>query len=89
MDAQDRKDPLPESFESIEAAAAFWDNHDLTDYWDETSEAQFDVDLERRVILVPLEQQVARKLAEIARQQGISTETLVNVWLSERLQEAV
>ena len=89
MDAQDRKDPLPESFENIEAAAAFWDNHDLSDYWGETSEAQFDVDLERRVILVPLEQQVARKLAEIARQQGISTETLVNVWLSERLQEAV
>ena len=89
MGAQDSRDPLPESFESIKAAAEFWDSHDLSDYWDDTSEAQFDVDLERRVILVPLEQQVARKLAEIARQQGISTETLVNVWLSERLQEAV
>jgi hypothetical protein len=89
MDAQDKRDPLPEGFESIEAAAEFWDNHDLSDYWDETSEALFDVDLERRVILVPLEQKVARKLAEVARQQGISTETLVNVWLSERLQKAV
>jgi hypothetical protein len=80
---------LPETFESIEAAAEFWDTHDLADYWDETSEAHFEVELERRVVLVPLEGHIARKLADVARRQGISTETLVNVWLSERLQEVV
>ena len=80
---------LPETFESIEAAAEFWDTHDLADYWDETSEAHFEVELERRVVLVPLEGHIARKLADVARRQGISTETLVNVWLSERLQDVV
>ena len=89
MHAKDKGDVLPESFESVEAAADFWDEHDLSDYWDETSQATFDVDLERRVILVPLEQTIAHGLAEVARQQGISTETLVNVWLNERLKEAV
>jgi hypothetical protein len=89
MDAVGKGDMLPETFESIEAAAAFWDTHDLHDYWDETSEAHFEVELERRIVLVPLEGRIARKLADIARQQGISTETLVNVWLSERLQEVV
>jgi len=80
--------PIPEEFESIEAAGDFWDTHDLSDYWDQTSEAQFEVNLERRVILVPLEQNVAHQLASVARRQGLSTETLVNVWLNERLQQA-
>jgi len=81
-------DTIPEEFASLEAAAEFWDTHSLDDYWDQTSEAHFDVDLQRRVILVPLEQSIARRLADIARRQGISTETLVNVWLNERLEKA-
>ncbi|MEJ5308408.1 MAG: CopG family antitoxin [Anaerolineae bacterium] len=79
--------PIPEEFESIEAASDFWDTHDLSDYWDQTSEAHFEVNLGRRVILVPLEQNVAHQLASVARRQGLSTETLVNVWLNERLQQ--
>lgn len=81
------RDPIPENFESIEAAVDFWDTHELSDYWDQTSEAHFEVDLERRVILVPLEENVAHQLAHVAKRQGLSTETLVNVWLSERLQQ--
>ncbi len=83
------RDPIPESFETIEAAADFWDTHDLSDYWDQTSAVDFDVELGRRVILVPLERNIAHRLADVARKQGLSTETLVNVWLSERLQQAV
>ena len=89
MDEKEKRDPIPDSFESIEAAAEFWDAHDLGDYWDQTREATFQVDLDRRIVLVPLEEQIARKLGDVARRQGISTETLVNVWLSERLQEVV
>ena len=89
MDAADKRDILPETFKDIETAAEFWDTHDLADYWDESSPVSAEVNLERRVILVPLEGHIARQLADIARQQGISTETLVNVWLSERLQAVV
>jgi len=74
-------DTIPEEFASLEAAAEFWDTHSLDDCWDQTSEAHFDVDLQRRVVLVPLEQSIARR-------QGISTETLVNVWLNECLEKA-
>jgi hypothetical protein len=81
------RDPIPEEFESIEAAGNFWDTHNLSDYWDQTSEAHFEVNLDRQVILVPLEQNVAHQLASVARRQGLSTETLVNVWLNERLQQ--
>lgn len=72
----------------MEAAAEFWETHGLADYWDQTHEVDFDVDLQRRVVLVPLEHDLANQLAALARQQGLSTETLVNLWLSERLQQA-
>lgn len=83
-----QRDPLPESFESIEAAAEFWDNHDLTDYWDQTSEAEFEVDIRRRSFMTSLEPKLAQKVASYAHAQGVSTETLINVWLTEKLMAA-
>jgi hypothetical protein len=83
-----RPDPIPEHFESHEEAAAFWDSHDLADYWDLTSEARFEVDIQRRVFLTALEPTLAKKLTLLAHKQGISTETLINVWLAEKAKEA-
>ncbi len=80
-----KRDPIPEHFKSIEEAAEFWDSHDLADYWDLTREVEFEVDIQRRVFLTALEPELAKKLTECARKQGVSTETLINVWLSERL----
>ena len=54
MDANKTMDLIPEEFESLEAAAEFWDMHSLTDYWDQTEAVHFDVDLQRRVFLIPL-----------------------------------
>ena len=89
MNEKDKqRDPIPQDFGSIEAAAEFWETHSLDDYWDQTHEVHFDMDLQRRVVLVPLEQSLANRLAALARRQGLSTETLVNLWLSERLQQA-
>ncbi|MGH7449878.1 MAG: CopG family antitoxin [bacterium] len=82
------RDPIPRHFKSIEEAAEFWDNHDLADYWDLTREAHFEVDIKRRVFLTALEPQLAKKLTGVARQQGVSTETLINVWLTEKLAQA-
>ena len=80
-----KRDLIPEHFESIEEAAEFWDNHDLADYWDLTREVEFEVDIQRRVYLTALEPELAKKLTECARKQGVSTETIINVWLSEKL----
>ena len=83
-----QRDSIPEKFKSIEEAAEFWDSHDLGDYWDLTKEVSFDVDIKRRVFLTALEPELAKGLAECAHQQGVSTETLINVWLSEKLRAA-
>jgi len=82
-----KRNPIPKNFKSVEEAADFWDTHDLADYLDSTRETNFEVDLQRRVFLTALEPQLAKKLTEIARKQGITTETLINVWLTEKMEE--
>jgi hypothetical protein len=70
---------------SIEEIAAFWDTHDLTDFEDQTHEVEIEVHLprRRRVTLAP---DLADRVAERARRDGISIETLVNLWVGEKLQ---
>lgn len=89
MPNKKKRDPLPEHFKSIAEAAEFWDNHDLTDYWDLTQEAHFDVDIKRRLFLTALEPDLAKKLVACAYERGVSTETLINTWLSEKVTAAV
>ncbi len=83
-----KHEPIPRHFQNITEAADFWDGHDLTDYWDLTREADFEVDIQRRVFLTVLEPELAKKLTACARQQGVSTETLINVWLTEKVAAA-
>jgi hypothetical protein len=53
MIEESKRDPIPESFGSLQEAAEFWDEHDVAEYEDLTSPAHFDVSLERRVFLPP------------------------------------
>lgn len=83
-----KRDPIPEHFKSIEEAAEFWDTHDLGDYWDLTRPMEFEIDIQRRVFLTALQPDLAQKLTQVARKQGVSSETLINVWLTEKVKEA-
>ena len=77
------RDPIPENFPSYEKAAEFWDTHSFADYWDQTREVKdVKIDLVRRHFRI--DAKLARKIDRIARQRGISAETLVNLWLQER-----
>jgi hypothetical protein len=77
-------EPIPDEFSSIEEAAEFWDTHSLADYWDQTREVEIEVQAPRRQ-WIPLAAGLADKTAEKARQEGVSVETLVNLWVAERL----
>jgi len=83
------RDEIPEHFASIEEAAQFWDSHDLSDYWDMTEAAEFDVDLTSRRYLVALDPALVNQLTEAARRRGVTTETLINLWLAEKLRQPV
>ena len=80
-----KRDPLPEQFSSAEEAGGFWDTHSGADYEEYMQEAHFEVDLKRSVKEVRVADQVLREVRKIARQQGIATETLVNLWLQEKV----
>jgi hypothetical protein len=82
-----KRDPIPKHFKGIAEAGDFWDRHDLGDYWDLTKEAHFEVDIQRRVFLAALEPRLAKQLTALAHKQGISTETLINVWLTDKVKE--
>ncbi len=69
---------------TIEEISEFWDTHSLDDYWEETLEAEFEVRAARRR-RVTVEPKIYKELEAEARARGVVPETLVNLWLAEKL----
>jgi CopG antitoxin of type II toxin-antitoxin system len=67
----------------------FWDIHDLAEHWDDTTTAEFEVDPRSTATYYPLERGLATKLRSIAERRGVSAETLLNLWVQERMREEV
>jgi hypothetical protein len=65
----------------------FWDTHSLADYWDQTEPAEFTVNLHSNVTYYAIDSTLSAKIREIARQRGVSSETLLNLLVQEKLQE--
>ena len=63
----------------------YWDRHDLSDHWDETRPAEFEVDLQGSSIYFALQRNLAERLRSAADAQGVSPETLLNLWVQERV----
>ncbi len=69
----------------LEEIGEFWDTHSLDDYWDKTREVEFEVRATQRR-RVTVEPKIYKQLETEARARGIVPETLVNLWLAEKLQ---
>lgn len=72
---------------SYKAIGEFWDTHDLADYWDQTKPVHFDVDIQSEVTYFALDSKLSTKIRALARQHGVLPETLLNLWVQEKLQE--
>ena len=68
--------------------AGFWDSHSLADYWDQTKPVDFQVNIQSEVIYYPLAQKLATQIRKRAKRQGVRPETLLNIWVQEKLQKA-
>ncbi len=66
----------------------FWDTHDLADYWDRAKPAGFEVDIRSEVTYYALDSALSAEVRVIAEHRGVSPETLVNLWVQEKLQES-
>ncbi len=76
---------IPE-FTSYEEEAEFWDSLDTADLMEEGGEWLHFETPEPRAVRVAILPELAQELEQRARAKGIAVETLVNVWLIERLQ---
>ncbi len=75
-------------FKTYEEEAAFWDNLDTADFMEEDEEwFRFETP-HKRAVRVAILPEIAEELMRRAHTQGVSIETLVNVLLSERIQQS-
>lgn len=74
---------------SYQEIGEYWDSHDLGEVWDETEEATFEVDLQSDVFYYAVENSLSSKLHSIAEKRGVSPETLVNLWLQEKVNSSI
>ena len=74
--------------QSYKEIGEFWDTHDLADYWEQTQPVEFEVDIQSEVTYYPLDITLAAEVCSVAKRRGVSPETLLNLWVQEKLQEA-
>lgn len=80
--------PLIPEMKSYEEIAEFWDTHSIADYWDQTEPAKFEISPDvRRRFVVAVDPDVLARIQRLAHSRGLSTESLVNLLLEQRLQE--
>jgi len=77
---------MPE-FDSVDALVKFFETHDLGDYLEQMPAVDFDVDIQKRTHLFVIDEELANKVTEIAQAKRVPSETLIEVWLREKVLE--
>ncbi len=80
------RESIPE-FETLADIADFWDEHSTADYDDLSYEVQFDIQIAPQKKSINIIPELSERLISFAQLRGISLETLVNVWLTEKVFE--
>lgn len=71
---------------TYEEIGAFWDEHDATEFGEQT-EAEFEVNIKSQRKYYALDSHLSLQVRKKAEERGISEETLLNLWIQEKLQE--
>lgn len=70
------------SADTDEGIGEFWDNHDFTDFDTDAPDVEFVVSF-----AVPVEVELFSAIEKAAKRHGVNVETLVNLWLQQKLAE--
>jgi len=65
----------------------FWDTHDLSEFWKQTKPAKFEVDIQTQRMYYPIDSKLSDDILKVARKRGVSPETLINLWISEKIRQ--
>jgi hypothetical protein len=72
---------------SLKEIGEFWDTHDLSEVWEKTKPVSFEVAIGSEITYFALDKTLSEKIQMIAKERGIAPDTLVNLWIQEKLQE--
>lgn len=77
-------------FTSEQEEAAFWDNHDSTEFLDETEAVQvtfIDARKPKKQISLRMDQAIIDQLKIVASSKGLGYQTMIRMWVMERLSQ--
>jgi hypothetical protein len=77
-----KKDHIPENM-TIEDASEFWDAHSVADYSSHVLMIEYRP--EEQITFVAIANDLLLQLEQHAKKQGASIETLINLWIKEKL----
>jgi hypothetical protein len=63
----------------------YWDKQDLSDTWENTEKIDFEFIAEPQVTYFAVERSLSEKLRNIAASQGMSADTILNLWIQEKM----
>jgi len=72
---------------SLDELVEFFESNDLGEYLEALPEAHFDIDIQRRIHIFALDEDLAERLTAIAREKQMPSKTLINEWLREKILE--
>ena len=75
-------------FADEKAEAEFWATHDSTEYLDNTEPVDVtfvDARVPKKLISVRFDNETIESLKTVARTKGIGYQTLIRIWVNERL----
>ena len=85
MDEQEAASDLVLYAKEIE----YFDTHDMSEELEKMPEVHFEISPNARRKRYPLNAELSSKLDDIARQRGVSPETLLNAWVQEKTAEVL
>jgi hypothetical protein len=65
----------------------FWDEHDATELGEQV-EVDFTLDIKSQCRYFPVDNVLFKKIKQIAENHGISEETLLNLWIQEKVNQS-
>jgi len=81
-------DPLPETFDTFEEMADFWETHDITDYAEYLTPVEMTIaEHPRSEYLISLSDAEDDLLQKATQREGKPLTALLNGWVQEKLQE--
>lgn len=81
-------EPIPDRFESFDDLANFWETHEFTDYENHLQKVKYKIAPKpTRQFVLTLSDKLTQKLRKAVQREGVSMETLINLWVQERLRQ--